>query len=219
VIDPLSDPRAHDLLTAVPGEVGTLAGDFHAAAQESQMTSAGLSAAQHDGSWTGHAADAFRKAIGRLPRELDRVQDGFRAVAAALDSYESELTPVQTQFVDAAYQLGQARAELGPVEADQQAAMRAWQALLRSGTALTAARLQAEEAVAGADGAVRRQNAEVDRLSRRASELLDEFQAIRDSCRAAIATAQQGTIIRSADGHTPVVYRTGPVSGLDAQLR
>jgi hypothetical protein len=67
--------------------------------------------------------------------------------------------------------------------------------------------------VAGADAAVRGLETEVDRLTSWAAALLDEFQSIRDGCHAAIAAAQQGTIIRSADGHTPAIYGTGAFAG------
>jgi hypothetical protein len=161
MLDPLSDPRARDLLSAAPEEVSALAGDFHSAADESRMTATGLSAAQHDAAWTGRAADAFRRAIGLLPGELARVHDGFRAVAVALDGYEGELAPIRARFTDAEYQLSEARTALGPARATQEAARRAWSALLRSGTAFGAAQLEAEQAVAGADAAVRGLETEV----------------------------------------------------------
>ncbi len=96
--DPLADPRAADLLAAIPHDVGALAADFRTAAGESQATAAGLSAARLDGTWTGRAATAFRHAIGRLPAELERVGVGFAAVGEALSAYESELAAIRPAF-------------------------------------------------------------------------------------------------------------------------
>jgi cell wall-associated NlpC family hydrolase len=96
--DPLADPRARELLATDPDEAGRLAGVFRTAAGESQRTGTGLSAAQHDTVWTGRAADAFHRAIGRLPARLDGVRAGFEAVAAALLAYETELASIKPAF-------------------------------------------------------------------------------------------------------------------------
>jgi uncharacterized protein YukE len=103
--DLLADPRAADLLAAVPDEVARAAAQFRSAAGESKMTAAGLSAARHDGTWTGRAADAFRRAIGRLPSELDQIRAGFSAVAEALTTYESELAAIRPAFSKALAEL------------------------------------------------------------------------------------------------------------------
>jgi hypothetical protein len=96
--DPLVDPRAADLLAAIPHDVGALAADFRTAAGESEATAGGLSAARLDGAWTGRAAAAFRRAIGRLPAELGRLGVGFAAVGEALSAYESELAAIRPAF-------------------------------------------------------------------------------------------------------------------------
>lgn len=106
--DPLADSRATDLLAAVPHEVGVVAADFRTAAGESAATAAGLSAARLDGTWTGRAARAFRRAIGRLPAELERVGVGFAVVAQALSAYESELAAIRPAFMRVLAELAEA---------------------------------------------------------------------------------------------------------------
>ncbi len=108
--DPLADPRAAELLAAIPDDVATVAASFRAAADRASMTGAGLAAAQHDATWTGAAADRFRTSIGRLPGELQHVRAGYSAVADALDAYEPELARVRAAFVRTAAELTDARA-------------------------------------------------------------------------------------------------------------
>ncbi len=96
--DPRDDPRTPWLLSVVPDEVGRLAADFGTAARESADTAVGLTAAQHDGHWTGRAAEAFRDSIGRLPRQLERLHAGYAAVQRALSAYEDALSEIQPKF-------------------------------------------------------------------------------------------------------------------------
>jgi hypothetical protein len=110
--DPLADPRAIDLLAAEPDEAGALAGVFRTAASESSRTAVGLAAAQHDGTWAGRAADAFRTAIGGLPGRLGRLGTGFFTVAQALAWYESTLADIQPVFVSVIAELENARYRL-----------------------------------------------------------------------------------------------------------
>ena len=160
--DPLTDPRAADLLGAEPEQAGALAGVFRIAAGESGRTSTGLAAAQHDATWTGRAADAFRRAIGRLPGQLGRLGDGFTVVADALYGYEDVLEPIQSEFERVIAQLGEAEARLEPLRA-----------------------------AARADGAATDCETQIASLQRRAFALLDDFANARNACRAAIAVAQQ----------------------------
>jgi chromosome segregation ATPase len=110
--DPLADPRALELLAAHPDEVGMLAAHFRAAASESQATATGLSAARQECTWIGRAADAFRRAIGRLPAQLDRVSAGFSEVAEALTAYEAELFTITTEFKRTVAELADAESRL-----------------------------------------------------------------------------------------------------------
>ena len=115
--DPLADPRAADLLAALPDDVAALAANFRTAADESRGTVVGLSAAQHDGTWTGGAADAFRRAIGRLPAELEKVRAGFEAVADALTVYEGELARIKAAFARVTAELSDVGSRFGPAQA------------------------------------------------------------------------------------------------------
>jgi hypothetical protein len=210
--DPLADPRATDLLAAEPDEAAALAGVFRSAASESSHTAVGLAAAQHDGVWTGRAADAFRRAIGALPRRLGRVGTGFSAVATALAQYESNLALIQAAFVRVIAELEDARSRLPGLEAVQ---AQADGALLAASTLPGAGRMaRAEIAAARADGAVAACNAEIVRARRRAFELLDEFAAARESCREAIVEAQHGAPVTPpvGSGNTVVDLQSGPVS-------
>src|SRR5215472_5985997 len=103
--DPLSDPRAQQLLSADPAEVGALASRFRQVANQAEHSAGALRGAHGDGTWTGSAANAFRTQLGKLPGDLDKVQHSYGAVAQALDVYEGELGPLQSQFRSLAQQL------------------------------------------------------------------------------------------------------------------
>src|SRR5580692_10168899 len=102
--NPLSDPRAARLLAASPAEVAALAGAFHRVAGQAQSSAAALRGANGDATWTGGAADAFRKQLGELPSDLDSVQHSYGDVATALDTYEGQLGPIRSQFQSLATQ-------------------------------------------------------------------------------------------------------------------
>jgi hypothetical protein len=201
--DPLADPRACDLLAAEPDEAAALAAVFRSAASESSHTAVGLAAAQDDGVWTGRAADAFRRAIGVLPRRLGRVGTGFAAVAAALGQYESNLALIQPVFVSVIAELKDAQARLPGLKATQTQADGGLLAASSMPGAGRAAR--AEVAAARADGAVASCIVEIGHLRRRAFELLDEFAAARQSCREAIVEAQRGAPVPPPVGSGVVV--------------
>jgi hypothetical protein len=200
VSDPLDDPRATDLLAARPDDVSTLSVNFRTAASESETTAAGLSAARTDGTWTGRAADAFRRAIGRLPHELDRVRAGYSAVADALAAYEPELSRIQNAFVQVIAERNDLETRLGPA---QTAALAAHTAFLTTGRARPGDRRSlaaAELAAARADGSIEGYRREIAQLTARAYALLDEFAAVRSACRAAIAAAQRTAPVRPESG-------------------
>lgn len=193
--DPLDDPRATDLLAARPDDVSALAANFRAAAGESDTTAAGLSAARNDGTWTGRAAETFRRAIGRLPSALYRVRDGYADVAAALTAYEPALSRIQAAFVQVIAQRADVQSRLGTAQATAQTA----QADFNRHTpprALTGAEL----AVASADAAVDGYRRELATLTSRALALLDEFVAVRADCRDSIAAAQRTAPVRPEAG-------------------
>lgn len=188
---PLNDPRARDLLAAQPDDVQQVAARFRAAAHEAELTAAGLTAAREDGVWTGHAANAFRNAIGRMPSELHRVHAGYAAVADALSTYEPELARVQSEFVRAIARLQDAQSQLQLAQATAQEAR---DAIVRAGARpLLNPRTAREDelAAARADGVVVRHAADVQAWSAQAYALLDAFAALRSTCRAAVAAAQR----------------------------
>jgi cell wall-associated NlpC family hydrolase len=189
--DPLTDQRAVDLLAAIPDDVSTLAGTFRAAAGEAAMTATGLSAAREDGVWTGHAADGFRRSIGRLPAQLQRVQAGYAAVAGALDAYEPELVRLQSAFVRVIALLTDARTDLGAAQSTAAAARSAFAAIQRPPHPGRSALAEAELSMARAQLGVRGFDDEIERLTLSAYALLDEFAMARQTCRAAVAAAQR----------------------------
>ena len=211
--DPLADPRAADLLAAVPADVIALASAFHTAAQEASMTATGLLAARDDGVWTGHAADSFRHAIGHVPAELTHIRAGYSAVATALSDYEVTVSLVQTQFVKVVGELNDMHAQIGTATTattQAQAGMAPAHA-----TSLDQLR-QAELAVARARSTLEEYHAEAAQLRGRAFTLLDEFDAARSLCRATVAAAQRTAPARPQSGEgRHVAAAAGRLSRVD----
>lgn len=206
MIDPLSDPRAEDLLAAVPADVSTLASAFHTAAQEASMTAMGLRAAREDGTWTGHAADSFRDSIGRVPSELEHIRLGYSTVATALSDYETTLALVQSAFVKVVGQLTDLSTQLGTAST---AATNA-QSGMSPGHPMSFNQLrQAELAVAQARRALDGYHAEAHALRLRAFTLLEEFDTARGLCRATIEAAQRTAPVRRQSGQRKHVAATG----------
>jgi cell wall-associated NlpC family hydrolase len=211
--DPLSDPRAQDLLAALPEDVSVLAANFRTAAHESHETARGLRAARDDGVWTGRAANAFRRAIGRLPVELDKVRTGFVEVADALSTYEPHLARIKNDFVQTIGGLNDSQARLGPAHATAKAARTALRTAAHGQTVQPGALTADELSVARAEGAVGDLHLEITRLNRRAYDLLDEFSSVRDACRAAVAAARSTAPVRPHNQGTTVVGATGHITG------
>jgi hypothetical protein len=203
--DPLADPRATDLLGADPNDVASLAAVFRTAASESLQTETGLRAAQHDGVWTGASAEAFRRAIGRLPVELGKLHAGFQGVAEALSAYESGLSSIKPAFVRVIAELANVESRLRPAQAAAQAAAVALRSIARSPSATIASLTHAELAAGRADGVVASLQVDAGRLMRRAFELLDEFSSAREACRQAIAVASQIAPARPLSGQGTTV--------------
>jgi cell wall-associated NlpC family hydrolase len=209
VTDPLADPRAEDLLAAVPADVTALAAAFHTAATEAGMTAAGLRAARNDGTWTGHAADSFRQSIGHVPAELERVRTGYSAVAVALRDYEDTLALIQSEFVKVVGELGDVRTQIGTT---QTAATIAKNGMTPGHPLSYNDLLQAELAIARAQHTLEGYHAEARRLHARALTLLDEFATARTLCRATVAAAGQTAPAR------PLAGQGKHVAGLDGRL-
>lgn len=202
--DPVADPRARDLLAAHPDDVAALGATFRGAAGESETTAVGLDAARHDATWTGRAADAFRRAVGRLPPVLGRVRAGYAAVADALAAYEPELARLQGGFTVVVAERTEIEGRLRAAEATARMAHTDL-AARRGGAPPWGARPDAELAAARADGAVVAYRAQLAALTQRAFALLDEFATARDACRDAVAAAQQTAPVRpSGQGITVI---------------
>jgi cell wall-associated NlpC family hydrolase len=197
VIDPLTDPRAEDLLAAVPADVSTLASAFHTAAQEAAMTATGLLAAREDGTWTGHAANSFRDAIGQVPSELEHIKRGYSAVATALSDYEVTLALVQSEFVKVVGQLNDLSTQIGTARAATTNAQNG----MTPGHPMAFNDLrQAELAVAQARRALEGYHSEANGLRSRAFTLLEEFDTARGLCRATVQAAQRTAPVRPQSG-------------------
>ncbi|HWE12540.1 MAG TPA: hypothetical protein VG365_03460 [Solirubrobacteraceae bacterium] len=189
--DPLSDPRAADLLSADPVEVWGIAGIFRQVGREADSIAGALRRATHDPTWQGAAADAFRSTVGQLPGELDKVHGSYADVAAALDSYEGELATLKASFERVAQQLGAARSTVGSAQGQLAVA----QSNLTGALAAPHAKptsppvLSAHDAVEAATGAVSRMQAEVSGLESHGMALLGQFQGARDHCQAKVSSA------------------------------
>jgi cell wall-associated NlpC family hydrolase len=206
VLDPLSDPRAEDLLAAVPADVSTLATAFHTAAQEAAMTATGLLAAREDGTWTGHAASAFRDSIGQVPGELEHIKRGYAAVATALSDYEVTLALVQSDFVRVVGQLNDLDTQIGTARTAATTA----QTGMTPGHPMTFAQLrQAELAIAQTRHALEGYHAQAAALRSRAFILLEEFDTGRELCRATVAAAQRTAPVRPQSGQGKHVAAAG----------
>ena len=233
--DPLADPRAEDLLAAVPADITALAAAFHTAAHEAGMTATGLRAARNDGTWTGHAADSFRQSIGHVPAELERVRTGYSAVAIALGDYEETLALIQNAFVRVVGELSDVHVQMGTA---QTAASTAQTGMTPGHPLSYNDLLQAELAIARAKQTLEGYHAEARRLHARALTLLEEFDTARRLCRATVAAAGrtapvqpqagQGKHVAGPDGRlsrtagamwqmTPVAAGDGP-SGREPSL-
>jgi cell wall-associated NlpC family hydrolase/uncharacterized protein YukE len=194
--DPRDDPRTPWLLSVVPDEVGRLAGDFQTAARESADTATGLRAAQHDGHWTGRAAEAFRDAIGRLPQQLENLHAGYAAVQSALTAYEETLNDIQPKFrlaydeylalqgpLDAA--LRQDRLDLGTLTSQ------------RGLRGIPRGEIDRLKATVILDGhALARLQNQAEPLREQCQRLLGDFSEARHACRTAIAAAATAAPVR-----------------------
>jgi cell wall-associated NlpC family hydrolase len=211
--DPLSDPRAFDLLSAEPDELVALVSAFRTAAEESHQTAFGLTAARDDGTWTGRAASAFRRAIGRLPVELDKVRAGFSAVADALHRYDAELTRIKSEFVHIVGNLTDAQNRLGPARSSAKTAADTLKTTVNQHGVKVQTLTGAELAVARADGTVGDLVQQIHGMRSRAFALLDEFQTARETCRSAIHAARSTAPVQPQQHTATVVDPSGPLGG------
>jgi hypothetical protein len=189
--DPLTDPRAAQLLASDTGEISALAATFRTVASQAETAISGLHGAHGDANWFGRAADAFRTQLGKLPGDLAKVQHSYSETAGALDSYGSELGPIQSRFRSLAGQITSAQSSLTTAQGNLTTA----QGSLSTATSAPHAKPQtpavvtAHQAVQTASGAVGRLQGEVSGLQGQAYGLLDEFDTVRGHARTRISSA------------------------------
>jgi cell wall-associated NlpC family hydrolase len=192
--DPLLDPRAHDLIGAQPDQIDALRRQYDLAAGHAQYIARGLRAADRSPGWSGKAADQFHDTIGHVPHQLDQVTNSYWEVADALRVYGPLVAEYQAQFTAAlgpdyrtiAGQLNQAYAAQSQ---DAQTLRR----LAAPGSAATDAQIRrAREAFDRDVRTITTLEGEVGSHSRRAFEVLDDFETAR--ARAAHQIALAGTI-------------------------
>ncbi len=189
--NPLSDPRAAQLLSADPGEVESLASAFHRVASEAQTAIDGLHGAHNAATWTGGAANAFRTQLGKLPGDLQKVQQSYGETASALDRYSTDLSPLKSQFRSLASQISSTQSGLTTAQGNLTTA----QSNLSTATSAPKAKpsspavVTAHSAVQSASGAVGRLQGELSGLEGQAYRVLDEFDTVRGHARSRVSSA------------------------------
>jgi hypothetical protein len=160
-----------------PGDVASLSASYRAVCvniEEAKGQLGALGSPQAWGEWTGLAADAFARSIGRLPGQLDQAGQSYNTAAWALSEYASGLGPVVAALSALAYQAEEAQGHL---------------------TAVTTAREQViqqgqDPSTTGWDARQQDAQAAADELRSRLSSLLDEMNSLSAECVARIRQAQ-----------------------------
>jgi uncharacterized protein YukE len=189
--DLTSYPGATGLVAADPGEISALSGLFGTVASQAQNSRGGLLGAQGDSTWTGAAADAFRSKVGKLPGDLANVARSYGDVAHALNGYEAQVGPLQTQFRSVLDQINVLEGSLAGAQGQLSSA----KANLTTATNAPGAKptsssvVQAHGAVQGASASVGRVEGEIAGLERRGKQILDEFNTARSQARSAVSHA------------------------------
>jgi cell wall-associated NlpC family hydrolase len=189
--DPLLDPRAEDLRLAQPDQIDAMRRQYDTAAGNAQYIARGLRAADRNPTWNGKSAEQFHDTIGHFPHQLDLVTNSYWEVADALQVYGPLVADYQAQFTAALgpdYKAiaGQLNRALAAQTQDAQTLAR----LTVPGS--TATELQIRRARADFQQDVRvvtSLESEVSVHSRRAFDVLDDFQAARDRAAHKIALA------------------------------
>ena len=160
-----------------PADVASVSASYRAVCvniEDAKGQLGALGSPQARGEWTGLAADAFARSIGRLPGQLEQAWQSYNTAAWALSEYASGLGPVVTALSALAYQAEEAQGHL---------------------TAVTAAREQViqQGQDPGTTGWNTRQQdaqAALDDLGGRLSSLLHEMNSLSAECVARIRQAQ-----------------------------
>jgi hypothetical protein len=184
--DPLSDPRARDLLAADPFEVAGVAYTLRSVSLEAQAVAGGLRGAPSYAEWWGESAETFRNTIGNYPAQVDKVHSSYGEAASALNHYEGELASLQSSFRTVQQQLESARShasaltsQLGgqgqQLAGDNLILREELNAHARPTAAQLAADASAGEKFAATAGALERAQREVSGLEGHAFRILDTF--------------------------------------------
>ena len=221
--DPLTDPRATDLMSAQPGDVDLLVCDYDDACRRAHFTARGLRAASQDTRWSGAAADRFRSSTGELPRQLDAVCNGYYEVMVALRHYAHAVAELQAQWSRVAGELSGARARLAAARTTEREDAATLRSLLRPGSGATAKeRWRAQCAVWSDQATVTELEGSVGGSARRAQSILDGFEALRTTVAGRVDAAATHAIgaasfvgaprVGDPSGSAPAPVR-GPTAG------
>jgi hypothetical protein len=124
--DPLTDPRAQDLLNADCGEIEGIHQIFATVATQATDCVSVLGRIASSPTWTGPAADAAKSSIQSLAPKLTQIGDAYTQSASALWAYSDTVTTVQPQFKALQQQLQSTAAtisSLSGTESQQQGAL------------------------------------------------------------------------------------------------
>ena len=114
----LDDPRADDLVHLRLSELHGLATQFSHVSSQAGDAISGLHGAHGDAAWTGDAADRFRTGLGKLPGDLQTVQQSYADTASALSTYADQVEPLRTRWLAIAPELQGAQQKLTTAQGD-----------------------------------------------------------------------------------------------------
>lgn len=129
-----------------PAHVDAAAATFNRIGTAAEEVGRGLTRAEGDSAiaaWKGAAADQFRRQLGGLPRDLNRMSGSYRAAADALRRYSRSLSAAQQEAVRARELATQADRDARTAAASRDAAQSQMDAITRR---LVTARLERERA-------------------------------------------------------------------------
>jgi hypothetical protein len=129
--------------------------------------------------------------VGKLPGDLDKVQQSYGDVATALDTYGNGLGPIQTKFRALVSELESAQSNLSSAQSQLSTAKSNLNTATSAphATSTTPAVVDAHNALQSASGTVGRLQDEVSGLQSRGMTLLDDFDTIRGQARSAVSDA------------------------------
>ncbi|HWF55714.1 MAG TPA: hypothetical protein VG223_13830 [Solirubrobacteraceae bacterium] len=189
--DVFTSADAQYLLQSDPGEVQSLADQFHSVASQAESAQSALKGAQGDATWTGAAADAFRAQLGKLPDDLAKVQQSYGEVATALGGYQQDLASLRSQFARLQSQYESLQGSLSTAQGQLSSANDALTTAKQSthATSSTPAVVNAHNGVAAAQGAVSNVQSEIAGIERQAAGVLSEFDASRSRAKSTVSSA------------------------------